>query len=79
VQAIAYKNFSAAAIAERADWQVMDKTETDKLKVGGLTFNTPDTKPFQEALSKSGFYPDVKKQMGEEAWALLEQYVGPLA
>jgi TRAP-type C4-dicarboxylate transport system substrate-binding protein len=79
VQAIAYKNFSAAAIAERADWQVMDKTESDKLKAGGLTFNTPDTKPFQEALRKSGFYPDVKKQMGDEAWALLEKYVGPLA
>jgi TRAP-type transport system periplasmic protein len=56
-QAIAYKNFSAAAIAERADWQVMDKTESDKLKAGGLTFNTPDTKPFQEALRKSGSTP----------------------
>ena len=79
VQAIAYKNFSAAAIAERADWQVMDKTESDKLKAGGLTFNTPDAKPFQEALRKSGFYPDVKKQMGDAAWAMLEKYVGPLA
>jgi tripartite ATP-independent transporter DctP family solute receptor len=79
LQAIAYKNFSAAAVAERADWQVMDKTEIDKMKAGGLTFNSPDTKPFQEALRKSGFYPDVKKQMGDEAWALLEKYVGPLA
>ena len=32
-----------------------------------------------QALSKSGFYPDVKKQMGDEAWNLLEKYVGPLA
>jgi tripartite ATP-independent transporter DctP family solute receptor len=79
LQAIAYKNFSAAALAERADWQVMDKTEIDKMKAGGLTFNSPDTKPFQEALRKSGFYPDVKKQMGDQAWALLEKYVGPLA
>jgi tripartite ATP-independent transporter DctP family solute receptor len=79
LQAIAYKNFSAAALAERADWQVMDKTEIDKMKAGGLTFNSPDTNPFQEALRKSGFYPDVKKQMGDQAWALLEKYVGPLA
>jgi len=79
LQAIAYKNFSAAALAERADWQVMDKTEIDKMKAGGLTFNSPDTKPFQEALRKSGFYPDVKKQMGDRAWVLLEKYVGPLA
>src|ERR1700749_2577296 len=67
LQAMTYKHFSAAAVAERDDWQVMDKTESDKLKAGGLTFNTPDTKPFQEALRKSGFYPDVKKQMGDEA------------
>jgi hypothetical protein len=45
----------------------------------GLVFNTPDIKPFQETLRKSGFYPDVKKQMGDQAWGLLEKYVGPLA
>jgi TRAP-type transport system periplasmic protein len=79
LQELAYKHFTAAAFAERDDWQVMDKTEIDKLTKGGLTFNTPDTKPFQEVLRKSGFYPDVKKQMGDEAWSLLEKYTGPLA
>jgi TRAP-type C4-dicarboxylate transport system substrate-binding protein len=79
LQAMTYKHLSEAAIAERADWQVMDKTEIDKMTKGGLTFNTPDTKPFQEALRKSGFYPDVKKQMGDEAWGLLEKYTGALA
>jgi tripartite ATP-independent transporter DctP family solute receptor len=79
LQAMCDKHFSAAAIAERADWQVMDKTEIEKMTKGGLTFNKPDTKPFQQALKKAGFYPDVKKQMGDEAWALLEKYTGPLA
>jgi TRAP-type C4-dicarboxylate transport system substrate-binding protein len=79
LQAVTYKHFSAAAIAERADWQEMDKSEVDKMTKGGLTFNKPDTKPFQEALRKAGFYPDVKKQMGDEAWGLLEKYTGPLA
>jgi TRAP-type transport system periplasmic protein len=78
LQEIAYRNLSQAALNERKDWQEMDKTEIDKLKAGGLIFNNPDTKPFQDALRKSGFYPDVKKQMGDEAWALLEKYVGPL-
>src|SRR5580658_7279477 len=78
LQALAYKHFSEAAIAERADWQVMDKTEIEKMTKAGLTFNHPDTKPFQEALKKSGFYPDCKKQMGDEAWALLEKYTGAL-
>jgi tripartite ATP-independent transporter DctP family solute receptor len=79
LQALTYKHYSAAAMVERADWQVMDQTEIDKLSKGGLIFSKPDTKPFREALRKSGFYPDVKKQMGDEAWGLLEKYVGPLA
>jgi tripartite ATP-independent transporter DctP family solute receptor len=79
LQELAHKHFSDAAIAERADWQVMNNTEIDKLTKGGLTFNTPDTKPFREALRQSGFYPDVKQQMGGEAWGLLEKYAGPLA
>ncbi|MBV8775571.1 MAG: TRAP transporter substrate-binding protein [Alphaproteobacteria bacterium] len=79
LQDMTRKHFSAAALAERDDWQVMDKTEIEKLTKGGLTFVRPDTKPFQEALRKSGFYPDVKKQMGDEAWGLLEKYTGPLA
>ncbi|HEY1798678.1 MAG TPA: TRAP transporter substrate-binding protein [Stellaceae bacterium] len=79
VQAIAYKHFAEGAIAERQDWQEMNKSEVDKLTKGGLTFKTPDTKPFQEALKKSGFYPDMKKEMGDQAWALLEKYTGSLA
>jgi tripartite ATP-independent transporter DctP family solute receptor len=79
LQEITYKHLSAAAIAERADWQEMDKTEIEKMTKGGLTFNKPETKPFQEALRKAGFYPEVKKQMGDEAWKLLEKYTGPLA
>ena len=78
LQELAHKRFSEAALTERADWQVMDKTEIDKMAKAGLVFNTPDIKPFQETLRKSGFYPDVKKQMGYEAWGLLEKYVGPL-
>jgi len=79
LQELVHKQFSAAAIAERADWQVMDKTEIDKMTKAGLTFITPDTKPFRDALRKSGFYGDVKKQMGDQAWGLLEKYVGALA
>ncbi|MBV8165628.1 MAG: TRAP transporter substrate-binding protein [Alphaproteobacteria bacterium] len=78
LQAIAYKNLSAAAISERADWQVMDKGEVKHLTEKGLTFNSPDPKPFQDALRKSGFYPDMKKKFGDHAWSLLEKAVGPL-
>src|SRR5215469_12580919 len=78
LQGLCHKHFSEAALAERDDWQVMDKTEIDKMTKAGLAFNEPDTRPFQEVLKKSGFYPDCKQQMGDEAWALLEKYTGAL-
>ena len=56
----------------------MTKTEQQNLTPKGLTFNKPDTKPFRDALTKTGFYPDMKKTAGDKAWALLEKYVGPL-
>jgi TRAP-type transport system periplasmic protein len=56
----------------------MTKTEQQNLAAKGLTFNAPDTKPFRDALAKSGFYPDMKKTAGDKAWVLLEKYVGPL-
>src|ERR1700722_14161424 len=79
LQELAYKNFSAAALAERADWQKMTADETKNLTGKGMVFNTPDVKPFQDVLKKAGFYGDMRKKSGDQAWALLEKYVGPLA
>jgi TRAP-type C4-dicarboxylate transport system substrate-binding protein len=78
LQEICHRDFSAAALAERQDFVTMTKTEQQNLAAKGLTFNAPDTKPFRDALAKSGFYPDMKKTAGDKAWALLEKYVGPL-
>jgi TRAP-type transport system periplasmic protein len=44
-----------------------------------MAFNTPDVKPFQDMLKKGGFFGEMKKKSGDQAWALLEKYVGPLA
>jgi TRAP-type transport system periplasmic protein len=78
LQEIVRRNFDAAAVAERQDFVVMTQTEQQNLATKGLTFNAPDLKPFREALAKSGFYPDMKKTAGDQAWGLLEKYVGPL-
>ena len=65
-------------MAERQDFVKMTTNEQQNLITKGLTFNAPDSKPFREVLAKSGFYPDMKKTAGDQAWALLEKYVGPL-
>jgi tripartite ATP-independent transporter DctP family solute receptor len=79
LQGLSEKKFNAKALEERADWQLMTGKEIENLKSKGMVFNAPDPKPFQVALRKTDFYPEMKKKSGEEAWALLEKYVGNLA
>jgi tripartite ATP-independent transporter DctP family solute receptor len=78
LQEIAHRNFVAGAIAERQDFITMTQSEQQNLAGRGLVFNTPDIKPFREALAANGYYPDMKKVAGDKAWALLEKYVGSL-
>ena len=78
LQALADKHFNAKALQERADWQVMTNKEIQNLKNKGMSFNSPDPKPFQQTLRQTGFYPAMKKKSGDKAWALLEKYAGNL-
>jgi TRAP-type transport system periplasmic protein len=78
LQEICQRNFAAASVVQREDFIAMTTIEQQNLTTKGLTFNSPDTKPFREVLAKNGFYPDMKKVAGDKAWALLEKYVGPL-
>jgi tripartite ATP-independent transporter DctP family solute receptor len=78
LQEISYRNFTQAALVERQDWQRINQTEAKDLTAKGMIFNSVDTKPFQEILRNTGFYPEMKKTSGDQAWALLEKYVGPL-
>ena len=78
LQEICQRNFAAASVVQREDFVAMTTIEQQNLTAKGLTFNSPDTKPFREVLAKSGFYPDMKKVAGDKAWALLEKYAGPL-
>jgi len=71
--------FDAAALQQRQDWVATNKTLMATLQSKGLTFTQPDMAPFRAELSKTGFYPEVKAKMGDQAWALLEKYVGKLA
>ena len=79
LQELADKEFNAKALLERADWQQITATEQQKLENKGMVFNTPDKKPFQDALREAGFYSDMKRISGDKAWALLEQYAGELS
>jgi tripartite ATP-independent transporter DctP family solute receptor len=78
LQEIVYRNFSAEALAERRTFVTMTESERQNLSAKGMVLNAPDNRLFREALAKAGFYLDIKKTAGDDAWALLEKYVGEL-
>ena len=45
----------------------------------GLAFNQPTTGQLPRQAAEAGFYGEWKGKFGDEAWALLEKYVGKLA
>ncbi|MGO4448333.1 TRAP transporter substrate-binding protein [Phyllobacterium sp. TAF24] len=79
IRTVVAKHINAAGLAERDDVAKLTETLQADLKSKGLTFNTPDSAPFRDALRKAGFYSEWKGKYGEEAWGLLEKVVGQLA
>lgn len=71
-------SFDAAALKERADLVVMDRSLQAELTAKGMTFNTPDPVQFRAALVRAGFYTQWQKTYGADAWATLEKYTGKL-
>ncbi len=75
---ILHNQFDAAALRQRADLIEMDHSLQAELTGKGMTFTKPDPVQFRAALAKAGFYTQWQKSYGNEAWARLEQYTGPL-
>ena len=44
-----------------------------------MEFIKVDPKPFREKLQAAGFYKEWKGKYGDEAWAALEKFTGPIA
>ncbi len=72
-------SFDTAAIKERTDLLEMEHSLQAELTAKGMVFNKPDPVKFRAALVKAGFYTQWQKTYGEEAWAQLEKYTGPLS
>lgn len=79
LRAIVAKNVNAAGVKERADVVELNATLRKELAEKGLTFNEPKVDSFRDQLRKAGFYAEWKGKYGDEAWATLEKYTGPLS
>ena len=79
LRATTMKLLNEGAVKQRADMAALNATLETQLKEKGLTFNTVNKKPFQDALKAAGFYAEWRGKFGEDAWKTLERYSGALS
>ncbi len=78
IQAVVAKAFNEVALLERDDLAKLDRSLQADLEKRGMTFTNPDLASFRDKLRAVGFYQEWRGKVGNEAWTLLEKYVGKL-
>ena len=79
LRAIVTREFDKSALDQREDIAKLSTSLRKDLTAKGVQFNEVDTKAFRAAVGKTSFYKDWKGKYGDEAWNLLEKFVGKLA
>ncbi|GJD47803.1 Sialic acid-binding periplasmic protein SiaP [Methylobacterium crusticola] len=79
LQQIAERNFESACMAQRKDYEALEKALRQQLEAKGLKFTDPNPDDFRDVLKTAGFYTQWHKQFGDEAWSVLEKYAGVLS
>src|SRR5437588_37304 len=79
VRDVIAKNLNKSALDQRADIFKQNETFKADLTSKGMEFIKVDPKPFREKLQAAGFYKEWKGKYGDEAWAALEKYTGPIS
>ena len=79
IQAVVTRELNRAAEEDRADIAALDASLKARLESQGMVFNTPDPEPFRAILKRDGFYDQWRKTFGEDAWQVMESYVGRLS
>jgi TRAP-type transport system periplasmic protein len=78
IRTVVSRELNQAAEEDRADIAALDASLKAKLESQGMKFNMPDSEPFRAILKRDGFYDQWRKNFGDEAWGLMESYVGHL-
>jgi TRAP-type C4-dicarboxylate transport system substrate-binding protein len=75
---IVARNLNAGALHERDDMAEGAKTAQADLEKFGMVFNVAETQSFRDGLKTAGFYTQWRTRLGDEPFAILERYSGPL-
>jgi len=78
LKTVVANNLNQSAVDERADIAHLDASTQSGLEQKGMLFNKAETGSFRAGLRDGGFYKYWRAKMGDDAWAVLEQYAGTL-
>ena len=72
-------NLNRSGIDQRADIKKANDTLQADLTSKGMEFIAVDPAPFRAKLQAAGFYKEWRAKYGDEAWAVLEKFTGPIS
>ncbi|MFB9982410.1 TRAP transporter substrate-binding protein [Mesorhizobium newzealandense] len=78
IRQVVARNFQKAALQQRKDIATQVAAVRTDLDQKGLQFGSPGPGVYRKTLQGTQFYSDWKKQIGAEAWGVLEGAVGKL-
>jgi TRAP-type transport system periplasmic protein len=79
LQKITAANFNEVAIEQRADIAKLNGSTRELLVGKGMVFNDTSPDSFRARLREAKFYAEWRGKLGDEAWTLLEKYVGKIS
>jgi TRAP-type transport system periplasmic protein len=79
VRDVITKNLNQSARDQRDDVKKANDTLQTDLTSKGMEFIKVDPAPFRAKLQAAGFYKEWRGKYGDEAWAVLEKFTGPIS
>jgi TRAP-type transport system periplasmic protein len=79
VRDVIAKNLNQSALDQREDVKKANDTLQADLTSKGMEFIKVDPAPFRAKLQGAGFYKEWRGKYGDEAWAVLEKFTGPIS
>ena len=76
LQEIVERRLNEAGRAQRKDLADLDQSYRDTMTKGGIQFNDVDAASFRAKLKTAGYYADVHRTFGDQAFKLLEEAAG---
>lgn len=78
LKAIVAQAFNDCGLNQRKDTMDVEKSCQQELEADGMTFNAIDAASFRSVLRKAGYYARWQRKIGDDGWAAMEKYSGPL-